>query len=442
MKKIISILIAVIVATNCITFTSFATSTENHTNFKNIDDLRTRLYEIFYEDYDDFYDYSSEIKELSGGYDYFTYNMNCGACSYGFRKVLYQNSIIAECMCANKTKDHMYNIMRVSFSETPNKISTIIIDTTYKQYLTSAYGNDYERMENDLPPILIYEYNNKEQINNELKAMQNSLGTEKFEELCNNIMIAEIFYPYPVADLQEFDHKNNANYNSKFMDDLRNNGAYKPSITDDLYICGTDSHIKKEMKYSGNGLYRCYLSIDEASALHSGFTVTNSDGKTIFGANEENETLKYITSTPFSPVSNNVILMNNDSNFPLILDTNGTFLPILLSLDLRAGENSPAVYAYTINRVLDYGDVDANGEVNIYDVTTLQKVCSKMPDVHLDGYQTETADVLKIGAQSIFNATEISRYLAKYDSKKCGHKLYFSPVTELSLATGVGYVEI
>lgn len=442
MKKIISILFIAIILTNCMIFSVFANDTAGGMGFKNIDDLRTHLYEIFYENYDDFYNYSSEIKELIGGYDYFTYNMNCGACSYGFRKVLYEHSIVAECMCANKTKDHMYNIIRVSFSDTPDKVSTIIVDTTYKQYLTTAYENDFEKMKEDLPPILVYEYNNKEQLHNELRNIEINLGKEKFEALCNDILIAQIFYPYPLADLQELDQKNIANYNSKFMDDLRNNGKYAPKLTDDLFICSTDSQFKKEMEYGGNGVYRCYLSIDEATALHSGFTVTNSDNKTVFGANEENETLKYITSTPFAPAKNNVLLMNNNSDHPLILDTYGNFLPILLSLDLRAGETSPAVYAYTVNQVLEYGDVDTNGDVNIYDVTILQKACAKVSGVYLDWYQTETADVLKIGAKSIFNATEISRYLAKYDSEKCGHKLYFSPVTELSLATGVGYIEI
>ena len=441
MKKIVSFLMIAIVLSNCIIFTSFADSTSS-VEFKNIDDLRAQLYEIFYENYDDFYNYSSEIKELIDGYDYCTYNMNCGACSYGFRKVLYENSIIAECMCENKTKDHMYNIMRVSFSDTPDKVSTIIVDTTYKQYLTAGYDYDYDKMSDDLPPILVYEYNNKEQLFNELKAMKTSLGTQKFETLCNDIFTAEVFYPYPVADLQELDHKSTANYSSKFMDDLRTNGKYEPKLTDDLFISSADSQFRKEMEYSSNGLYRCYLSTEEASSLRSGFTITNSDNKTVFGANTENETLKYITSTPFSPSTNNILLMNNNSELPLMLDTNGNYLPILLSLDLRAGENAPAVYAYTISRVLDYGDVDTNGEVNIYDVTMLQKACAKVSGVYLDVYSTETADVLKIGATNMFNATEISRYLAKYNTEKCGHKIYFSPVTELSFTTGMGYIEI
>ncbi len=441
MKKPGSLLVVVVLILNSIVFSAFAEDT-SYCEFKNIDSLRTRLYEIFEEDYDDFFNYSSEIKELTGGYEYFTYNMNCGACSYGFRKLLYQHSLVAECMCSNKTKDHMYNIMRVSFSDTPDKISTIIVDTTYKQYLTAAYDYDYEKMDNDLPPILIYEYNNKEQLYNELESMKKSLGLKEYESLCNDIITAEIFYPYPVSDLQELDHKTPEHYNSKFIDDLRNNGRYEKKLSDDLYISGADTQFRKEMEYSGNGIYRCYLSTDEASALHSGFTVTNGDNKTVFGANDENETLKYITSTPFSPSLNNILLMKNNSEYPLILDTYGTYLPILLSIDFRAGENTPAVYAYTISRVLQYGDVDTNGDINICDVTALQKACAKMPDVYLDVYAVETADVLKIGTLNILNATEISRYLAKYDSEKCGRKLYFSPVTELSLTTGMGYIEI
>ncbi len=442
MKRIISVLITVVLIINCLVFTSSAKDIDGTMNFKNIDELRTRIYTIFEDNYDDFYKYSSEIKTLIGDYEYFTYYMNCGACSYGFQKLLYQESIIAECMCSTKIKDHKYNFMRVCFSDTPNTISNIIIDTTYKQYLTTPYSNDFEQMSKDLPPILIYEYNKPEQLFEQLSNMKETLGEEAYQKECKNIREAHAYFPYMPQDLQEIDNKNIVYYDSEFLDSLRNNGKYTPEFSSELFIYGAQSQLKKEMMYDQDGVYRCYLSVEEATALNSGFTVINNENETVFGATDENTTLKYFSSVSYFPEENNILLIKKGSQHPVILNTYGNFLPILLSIDLRAGEDTPAIFAYTVNKVLRYGDVDANGEVNIYDVTKLQKACAKMPDSTLDSYTNETANVLKIDPLSIFNATEISRYLAKYDTKRCGHTLYFSGTTELSPTTGVGYIDI
>lgn len=446
MKKLLCIIISILIICSLSLYPVSAESDTKTQTFKDIEELRAHLMNIYEENYDEFVSIARTLREFEGEDEYITYYSYCGPCTTAFQKILYDNGIVTEATKANLNKDHIFNVLRTSFLQTSDTDTVLVIDTTYKQYLTQEFinhGVDISDIKKYIPAVLIYEYGNYEQLKSELSDMKEVFDDVKFDSLCSNVFSWQYTNAYLPHDFQQLDDKAIMNYGVKFVEDLRNNtGRNIKELNDTLFLNGISSGYKKQLEYDGKGVYRCYIPYEDIASISSGFNVVNDENEVVFGAASDNDNLRCIPSVAYNLSDNEVKIMSKSSQYQLTLNTQGVFLPILVSIDLRAGENAPAVYAYTVTKVLSYGDVNSDGEVNITDVTELQKAIAKYPDCTLDAYELETANVLKTESLNIFNATEISRYLAKFDCRKCGQYIYCSPTLELSCSNQFGYIEM
>ena len=444
-KTLCCILTLLFICTASLCVTS-AQSTDDAVVFKNIDELRKAVIEIYNDNYDELVEIAHRVRSFECDDKYITYYSNCGPCSTALQSILYDNSIVTETTIGGKRDDHIFNFYRTAFTDSEGTISNIIIDTTYKQYVTSYYtqiGLSFDDMAEELPPVLVYEYGNKEEMTAQLSGALNSIDEASFTSMCNTLFNNQYFYQYLPQDFQELDFKPTMNYTSEFLDAIRNkSGFYEHSPYEKLQLNSTENNCQKEFIYDNNGVYRCYISSNEVALFSSGFNIINQKSDIVFGAKENTDTLRLIPNYPSSKSEDDVKLMDKNSQNLLTLNTQGIELPILVSVDFRAGENSPAIYAYTVGKQLSYGDVNLDNTVDIMDATYLQKVLAKSESFSLDVFSKESANVLKTNQLNINNATEINRYLAKYDSKYCSQDMFFSSALELSCEESMGYIDI
>ncbi|MBQ2972653.1 MAG: hypothetical protein IJE16_08945 [Ruminococcus sp.] len=446
MKKALCCILALLVICISSLCVTSAQSTDDAVVFKNIEQLRKTITDIYNDNYDELVKIAHKVRIFECDDKYITYYPNCGPCSTAFQSILYDNSIITETTIGCKRDDHIFNFYRTAFTDSEGAVSSIIIDTTYKQYVTAYYtqsGLRFDDIAKDLPPVLVYEYGNIEEMTAQLSGALNSIDEESFSSMCNSIFDNQYYYQYIPQDFQELDFKPTMNYTSEFLDALRNkSGFFEYNIHQTLLLNSTENDYQKEFIYDNNGVYRCYIPSTEVSSIITGFNIISPETDSVYGAKDSTDTLRLIPNFPSSKSEDDVKLIHKGSQTPLTLNTQGIKLPILLSVDFRAGENSPAIFAYTVGRQLSYGDVNLDNTVDIMDSTYLQMVLAKCENYTLDVFSKESANVLKTTKLNINNATEINRYLAKYDSKYCGQNMFFSSALELSCSESMGYIDV
>src|SRR5574344_2892453 len=144
MKKIIStILITVLLMSVCSILSVNAIQKDNIVKFDNIDEVNRVVNDVFEKNYDELVAYAKKVRpSISEPDEYITFYSNCGPCSYGFQRILYDNGIVAENQKRSVDADHIYNFLRISYNETPNEVTGIVVDTTFKQYLTEYYTQE------------------------------------------------------------------------------------------------------------------------------------------------------------------------------------------------------------------------------------------------------------------------------------------------------------
>lgn len=430
-----------------------AKTTEKTYEFENIEDLRKTFTDIFVEEYDQIYDIAVQLRAsvANDGYEYFTYTTNCGPTSAAFRKVLYDYGYVVETQQKQLNHNHIFDFMRVTFADSPDKLSYVVIDPTYKQYVTEIYkqsGLNNEDIAKDLPPVLIYEYGNKAELEQQLQGAKASLQ-ENFQAMCDNVYNNEYGHEFLPNDYQRFEYLGAPSLyqSTQFMDELRNNSGHLDFQAETTpYILSTSTNKMKEFVYDGNGVYRCYIPSDELDQYCGGFVITDKDGNIMYGMEESDislkltETLPVTNSAPFS-ITNTLLLMNRKSTQPLKINTmNYSMTGLMLNLDFGAGVETPVVYCYVDAMVQKYGDVNNDGTIDVTDVSLLEKCI--IGTETLDGFAMERADVLKCGALNIKNVTEIQKHITDGQSFKCGSTLYFSQLSSLRTSAPIGYVDI
>lgn len=431
------------------------TSKTQEYEFENIEDLRKTITQIFVDEYDKIIELARELNPDKPDCkdEYFTFYSHCGPTSAAFRKVLYDDyGYIVETQRANLGVNHIFNLMRVTFADSPDKVSCIVIDTTYKQFVTATYERanlSFDDIANDLPPVLIYEYGNTDEMVQQLKGANNHLDAEQFELMCIDVYRCLNGYVYLPQDFQRFEYNNYnqdtpLNVTSQAMDDLRNNSGKCDYRTDKTpYIFSTSTNAMQEFIYDGNGVYRCCIPFKKVEQYVNGFLLTDKDGNIMYGMSDCESTLCCANFYPQIPYTslNTVLKMDSEGITPLSIDlqNNNNMQYLMLSIDLRAGTDTPAVYCYRIVNVEKYGDINNDGTVDVCDASYLQKCI--VGDESLDAIAKERADVLKCGALSIKNVTAISNYIADNKDFDCGSTLYYSTFSDLKSSAPYGYID-
>ncbi|MBR2714788.1 MAG: hypothetical protein IKB73_01120 [Ruminococcus sp.] len=440
MKRILCLILLLPVICTITLSTTSAKSSEKTITFRNINDLREVVIDIYNDNYDELVEIAHKVRSFECDDEYVTFEANCGPCSTAFQKILYDHNIITETTIGANTDAHIFNFYRTEFTDSKGSFNSIIIDTTYKQYAMLYLTHD-EITEN-LPEVLVYEYGNFDDMKAQLKGALNILDENEFNDMCTLLTVNQYYIAYIPQDFQELDFKSSMNYSSAFIDDLRNNGGAYTKPFDTLTLINTEKSVSKDFVYDSNGIYRCYISSEELKVFSTGFNVISPKENIEYGAKMENDTLRVIPNYPSPKTENDVRLISKGSTYPLSLNKSDITTPILISLDFRAGKDAPAIYAYAVGRTLKYGDVDFDCAVNIMDATYLQKAIAKIPSYNLDVFSKETCDVLKTNPYDINNATQICRYVAKFDTPYCGQSLYFSSALELSCNEVMGYIDM
>lgn len=444
MKKIICLILSFVLCTLCCT-TAFCT-TNVPTPCYDIDVFREYITDIYEKNYDELVSIAKTLDNIDVSDEYITYDSNCGPCSVAFQNILYKNDILVEVVERTLSRTHAFNLYRASLDDNCGKICPIVVDTTYKQFIVDEYisqGLTVDDLAEDVPPVLVYKYGDYNELVRELENIKNSLPENMFESVCKEVFDNHYKYEYIPQDFQDVPHKEMTTYDSKLLDDLRNNsGKTNVKLNGAAILSSTTTDYKSTFHFDCNGVYRRLVPFEDISEISNGFVIADINGNTIFGCDIENETLAIANTSTYVNHDNDLKILSSQGTYPLSINTQNLYSQILVSIDLRAGENKAAIYIHPVSTTAKYGDINNDSNITVEDVTYLQKTIAKHEGYALDVYKNETANVTKTKPHSILNATQISRYLAKYETEKCGETLYFSSAFRVGHIEGLGYIDM
>lgn len=463
MKKLLSILLALTITLSLsVTFSAKSTdetdsayAENNSQTFTDIEAVRKKIKEIYNpddqnkNDFEYFQSLAASLRDSINNDIYFTYKENCGPCSTAFQKILYDNGITVENQISNLSRDHVFNLLRTSYTSSPNVETDIVIDTTYKQFITGAYtsaGYTFDDMAKELPNVLIYEYGNYEQLCEQLSGLTKRFDQTKAASLCKNVYDSHYCFEYLPNDLQYLNSYNDAiEFSSQFIEDLRTTTAkFSVKLDNTPVLNSTTSDLQKEFVYDANGVYRCYLEQSEITEFAKGFTINDQNNEPIYGASTSGEVLGAVVKS-YMTTANYLRKLDKYSIEPMTINTNQLYGNAVLSIDLGSGIDTPTVYIIPISRTFYYGDVNTDGNVDIYDVTYLQQCIAGDEGKQLSNMQKSIADLTKTEALNINNATAISLKIAENQDFNHGEKLYFSHSLYIGFSDGSysdnGYID-
>ncbi len=451
LKRVISFVLIFVMLLSTTIVCAYATENKNENSFKNIEELRTTVLQIFDDNFEEFVSRARELRPSIEFEDkYITQDRNCGPCTTAFQEIMYKNGMIIEAQRANFKLDHTFDFMRTIFTDTPDKVSCIVIDTTYKQFLGETYLNAcYTRddLNSDVPEVLVYEYGNYEQLKEQLTGIKERFGEEIYEDLCEEVYFWEYSYQYLAQDLQYFDYKNNGviKYTPAHMDEFANEiGKYEVKMTDIPVLNSTTTEAQISFEYDNNGVYRCVIPSAEFSKYTGGFNIVNTENKVLFGAKEEYSRVNPAVQYIYNASPDDIKLLKKDGEYPISINTSGPYQvwsDVMVCIDMRAGEETPALYVLPIYKKQLYGDVNSDGTVNVTDATAIQKVLAGLDGESFDSFESDAANVLKDKELSVSCATAISKYIVGLGDSKCGQSLYYSQRIQLGSTPNFGYVD-
>lgn len=443
MKRLISILLTI---TILFSITITASAENKKCVFTDIEDIRQTINKIYDKNFDEFQSLACKLRSsIDPNDEYFTYKANCGPCSTAFQKILYDNGITVENQSSTINGFHVCNLLRTNYESAPDIEVDITIDTTYKQFLTTAYTEgdiiNYDDMAAELPEVLVYEYGNYEQLYEQLSALETRFGEEKAKVLCNEVYKNNCYFKYQISDLQHLEGYEVMNYSSEFIEDLRsNNGKLSVKLDDTLVLNSINSDLKKEFVYDTNGVYRCYLENTQIKEFATGFTIINQNSDHLYGASD-GETELFATVNGIFTSDNYLRLLDRKSTKPMTINMNNLFGSALMCIDFGSGVETPSIYIIPLTATYSYGDVNMDGVVNVIDVTYLQKSIAHYEGFELDVKQKSIADVTKTEALNVINTTAISKKIALLEDFEYGDKLYFSQYLCLGFMQNGGYID-
>lgn len=154
-------------------------STSGTLNYTNIDEIKKKINDIFAANKPEIIKMVKEIKDLQCRDEAFMLRYgSCGVSSIAFQKILIDNGIYVETrMDSQMYSNHEYNLLRAKMTD--GSIKHIVIDLTYRQFLRNHFRSlcapnaseediDTKILQSNLPEILIYEFEDRSQIEKQL----------------------------------------------------------------------------------------------------------------------------------------------------------------------------------------------------------------------------------------------------------------------------------
>ena len=379
---------------------------------------------------------SIHATELVGGSDrYATMYSNCGPTSYGFQKVLLDIGIICEIRRTpyydtSGSFGHQLLMIRANFGGDTSKVTNVLIDPTYRQFLRTAMGiacgtSDNAQIDeafeqSAFPDVFVYEYGNATDCTDMLKQFGTTSGYPTMFSAEYSYMYCTIGgFSYP---LQEFTDAKSPLLTNAEYDLIRYYGTLDKPFEQDIFLDGswTEEHI--QLTYRDNGIYECYIPASDITENGS-FTVVDGNGTVLYGASSAYEELSFSSQLDYAGFYRKpVMYLNSTSKIALKLVYNSCANGYYIRIDMRAGIDAPSIVMLNAKKSM-YGDINTDGVVDDTDVALMEKcLAGEQP---LDYYGKFTANVFE--AESITDACidDMKAYIAGQTHRgRTGQTLY------------------
>lgn len=375
--------------------------------------------------------------ELAGGSDrYATMYPNCGPTSYGFQKVLLDTGIICElrrtpyiCLGYNPTGHHLLMI-RVNFGGDTSKVTNVLIDPTYRQFLRTDMGKACETSSNGLideafeksafPDVFVYEYGNAAKCHEKLTQYRIESGFEtpfENESSYNYITIGGFSYP-----LQEFTDAKSPLLTNAEYDLIRYYGTLDKPFEQDIFLDGSWAEAPIQLTYRNNGIYECYIPAADITENGS-FTIVDSNGAVLYGASSASDELSFSSKHNYTEQSiKSVMYLNSTSNTALKLVYSSSASGYYIRIDMRAGIDAPSIVMFDARKSM-YGDVNVDGVVDNNDVVLMQAYIAG--EQQLDYFGKLTVNVFEAESITSDCVVDMQNYIAGLEHEgRTGQALY------------------
>lgn len=328
--------------------------------YNNVNEIKKKINDIFTTNKPEIIKMIKKIKDLGCRDEAIMLRYgSCGVSSIAFQKILIDNGIYAETrMDSQMYGNHEYNLLRVKMAD--GSIKHIVIDLTYRQFLrnhfrslcnTNVSGTQLEEeidtkiLESNLPEILIFEFEDKSQIEKDLSPiLPDIVSSNTFKALKN----AYESQQYPEVELQTI----HTRYLTQEMINTLRKGVDIPNpLSDSIYLNGSWNNwqANNQLIYNGNGLFETKVYLD--SSKNNGnyeFKVSDKNhSKYNFGL-YKSETISPLMNTFYNHSTIQTFMNNgnNTQNIHLKVYTSGTYL---FRVDIGSGINSPLIRVIPCN---------------------------------------------------------------------------------------------
>lgn len=377
--------------------------------------------------------------ELAGGSDrYATMYTNCGPISYGFQRILLDTGIICEMRRTPYSDNsgsggHQLLMARVNFGEDTSKVTNVLIDPTYRQFLRTDVEKACETSSNGLideafeksafPDVFVYEYGNTTDCTEKLKQFGAKSGYP-------TLFSAEYTYMYSTVGgfsypLQEFmDAKSPFLTNAEY-DLIRYYGTLDKPFEQDIFLDGSWAEAPIQLTYRDNGIYECFIPASDITENGS-FTVVDGNGTVLYGASSAYDELSFSWKSSYGIMySKPVMYLNSTSKTALKLVSSSSASGYYIRIDMRAGIDAPSIVLFDAQKTM-YGDVNTDGVVDDADVALMEKYLAG--DLQFSNVGKLTANVFE--AESITDACidDMKAYIAgRAHEGRTGQTMYILP---------------
>lgn len=421
--------------------TAFAYVEEKNPVFADIADLEKCVQKIFTANEEEIINLgkkSINVTELSGGSDkYATMHENCGPISNGLQKVLLDTGIICELRRSPYSDStgsfgHVVLMIRANFGGDTSKVTNVIIDPTYRQFLrtdiqkacgfsTASDVQVDEAFENSaFPEILVYEYGNSTERKEKMMQYRVESGFETAFSVEDYYMYDTIgSFSYP---LQEFSGAKTSILTNAEYDLIRSYGTLDKPFEHDIFIDGSWTEENLKLAYKGNGIYECFVPATDITENGS-FTVVDNNGTVIYGASSEYDELSISKSFNYTMYSNKpVMYLNSTSSTALKLVYDGYAFGYYIRIDMRAGIESPSIVMLDAKKSM-YGDVNLDGVVDNDDVALMQGYVAG--EQQLDYYGKFTGNVFEAESITSECVVDMQNYISGLEHEgRTGQTMY------------------
>lgn len=417
--------------------------------FESIEEIEATLNEIFTANEPEIVDMIKEQRMQSVDDKYVTLYSNCGPTSVAFQKVLFDNGIYAEDRKAPYetslygSSGHEYNLIRINFGGDKDKVTNVVADCTYRQFMRTYFSNvlterlgtnptdsqiDEAMLDTKLPMVLVFEYGDYESLDAKINSLLRESGYTTPYSVNSSLKNNYELFAYPPQQFQKTYSKYLTNSQKE---KIINSGLLNEPFETDLYIRNSQDSTKAvELEYKGNGVYQCVITTENLGVANNedfSFTIADENGNTVYGAAENSEML-----TPYYSYSYNFMMCKAqvflNSNSVESIKANMYYCntnSVIIRIDVRAGVTSPLITMYEVGSARIYGDVDNDSKVTVKDVTVIQMYLARFEN-NLSQNDLTVANVIKSDEFNIRAATAIQLYLAGFENNnKTGQNIYF-----------------